>query len=476
MSLNSVQDLAKVFVRAITPSGSPIPNASMNFTVESFSDSFLLDVIEKKQIPADIIKKIKSIFLTCVYATSYCFGLAKDTTQPEQLAQVTFSACSLNFYYQALTLFLQKIESFNNELSKNLEGCLSNQIPEDVYVAFVYSYMNFMKSISIFNSSIDLDSSFLPQSYQISSLKEHIDPIYSQVNALVQESERIRGEGKVSGISQLSSSIENLNSIVSQTIFTISSLRNRLLDNISPLYPEEPYMAFQEYSQRLTNTLNLITVLSVRIISFNPSIFPSFMEILSQIVQKMTLTVARTSSLLRFSGKLMEYTNEAKLAQSEISSLIPQLLQIIIQGIQTDNQNLIPEPLRSFCEGDNSEMFDLFKDLLQLNSEFNTNFETLMASMRLDRRFAIFQKIDLDFSSKITEAALPSIEATSKLAVQLLSPGDNVGGLNTFISQMIKKFNDFQQFLGQSQEILQDYKFEIQLITDNMTKFAEVYQ
>jgi dGTP triphosphohydrolase len=469
-------DLAEALNHAVTPPDQKPPEHQFTFnilTVPTFLDDEIV-----AGFGAGFQERINQLFITIGFTNALAFGLPKKTSGNATACQIAYGAASLVYYTGALQYFANAMPNFASQCIVTSVACSKKEVDEDTMVRDATALYGWLSLCSIFNAGITLSLNLLPPDFTPPNFTPVLQNIFATVPEIIQQCDNLRiaagaGQAVDSLASELMSKHKAVQKLCAELATTLDAVEPKVKALFTPLYPEPEYIDFQNYARRFTDAFAQIALIAIRVGPSDPAGFPAFWAAFDASVCQVFEAIAPIMRILRFRGEFEGSVSAARKAHAALSPALAQFLQLFLQ--------VLPKCPTALNQRAQERAGHLFQGIQGMIAEYPSRLETLIAAMRKDRRFIVFQQVGSKSGSAITEAAKDAIESAAKIVIQLIR-GGNQGEIYATIQQLGTQFQAFalfaQDFLAQATDaglktsIIQ----QKQLIERTMTLFLQGFQ
>ncbi|KAH0786800.1 hypothetical protein GPJ56_009329 [Histomonas meleagridis] len=443
--MTNITELINGLNRAITPANGVLQEIEVQLTAQSFSNALVRDVIQRNGLPQEIFNSVDNIASAILFAKAISFGYPKELPPGDAMAQVIYGNSTLAFYFEELKRYVASIPGFIEEFLQTTIDYINAKVSEAVYSKVAYSILDYISIIQTLASAADLENQQIPSEYSIiSEVRPYLDQLTNQIIAAIQNGDAYRiafmNHQPTNDLEQtFIASVKTANETIQKQVELYGLLQQKILDSFMPSFNEEAYIHFQQYAQQYSSSVASICLLSLKIGMYSPS----SLQILAQVLERMAKfgydIFAPVFNIMRFRDKFEKAIEDSKTAHESIGQFFAPLLQSLVQ-IQPD----LPIPFQNVV---NTQLVPLFETLQRLNIEYDQEMDKLIAAMKQDRKFSVFQTLGQLAPSELSEAAKPTMEIAGRILSQILKTGATIEDINENIQSLNTEYSEFSAFV-----------------------------
>ncbi|OHT09213.1 hypothetical protein TRFO_21942 [Tritrichomonas foetus] len=475
----ALEELATGLNQALTPSNVRPVDSEVKLTALAFGQGVSRDIVEKNHLPSETVDSVGHLYATTLFSNSVCFGVPKKNYENCSVTQITYSSSALVFYFDNLDFFIGVIPSFITDFVKVTMQHIKGEVSEEQFTKTAYAFVDYITIIQLLCAGADLEVPNLPAEFQLPQLKSQIDNLCQLALKCIQDGDLLRGihaacQPTTEQEGVLAASLQNLNNLVPTFHQLFTLLNSKINEQFDTLFGEQAYIDWQLYCKNFTSIISKIIMTAYKVALYSPDTFIIVTQVLQQLANFSFETVNPFMTLLRFRGKFDQFVKSSKEAHDKMGSIFAPLLQAII--------NIIPKCPQPFAESVNGHLVPLFNELQKLHGEYDSRVEVLIAAMKADRRFSVFQSIGLGENSEVAEAAKATIEITNKIVTQLIKQTSSINEIAESLQKLTVEFETFSKFVVQYTESVQTMTQKVKLIqqrdaiNNSLNQFVSSFQ
>jgi len=473
-----LEELLQSLSESLTPSSSTIPEANVQLTASSFGAVIIGDLAKKLNWTETEINSVGNMFCAGFFANACSFGLLNSIPNKESSTQVVYSSSALVVYFENLLHFIGLIPDFMKYLIGELNMIVQGKGSVDDFSVSITALIELIRYTQVFSSHIDIESDLIRMAIEVPPIKTQIEGllgliiqnlnIANDIYTIVSQSHSPNEK-----IVQFTSLAQAVLEAVPQYKEAISTIISSINSNVNDLYVEDYYSAFQKHLKEFASLSLHISIQSIIIASFDSDNFPIVVQVLIQFIDRVFIIVSKLTKMMRFRGQFDSVLEEIKTAHNTMGIIFTPLLQALV--------NYLPLAPLPFRESSENKLVSLFTQLQKLHQQLPDKLETMISSLRQDRRFSVFAQFSNNSNSPITEHANELFEHSHKLATQILKSDIQINDLAQTISLVSTEYG---KFMGVLSQIISDHVTMVNqthlirqkdAITYSMNMFASVF-
>lgn len=357
----------------ITPPNQKVESSQIKFTTYSLAEGLLKAINNENTLPKDYFNEIGYLFAISIINGSMCFGIPQKYLDKVNTIANSYSTL---IYYRCIDMFLSEtipfMEYLHNVTMETIQGTKTN----DDFQKVINSFIDYFTVIQCMAEIIIYDIQNLPDDFKI-SIKDQINEQTDQILKCFRGYDELRAlkEAKLERKPSIDYSVELkiLHENHSKLHQIISIIQNKIIDNFSVIFCEQPFIEWQLYCLKIADTLAMITFITFKIASYDPTKLVQTIQSLQQIQILSYLTI---SPLLIFFRNRMELETACKISKTahlKLIESIPSLLSLIISIIPS-----CPPPFDNFFK---DKIYNFFKEIQNLNGEYDDRISKLLKSI-----------------------------------------------------------------------------------------------
>ena len=432
----SLSDLVNGLNNALTPCQEPLEEREVQFTAFGFGPQLIKKLIEDKKVPDEYSEKESELFSQTFLTYAIVFGTTLEKIDDKILPQIVSSSSALCIYYDLLATHLDDANILIMHMNNQLGLLFQNSVSSDDVLKSTETVISFMSFAMMICAFADSETGYLPESFQISKTGEKFTEFCNLIQQLVDLCEkcRVTFDTDPQLVSQYQDEYVSLFQEIQVKIQEFSNFYRSYAEAIryqfQPLFEEEPLQQFQEYMKRITNAMFTITFFATKISEYDVDIFQTVYAVLLEFTKRFYIINSNSTSLFRFRGNFNEYVEQIRAAAADIKQICGPL-----QAQMATTISKIPEPYQNIISQRTSTSF---QSLTQLLASFDDLFDYILAALRSDKRFPLFESIHANLEGEVTRKAVPLIKSSVIIAFNLIEAEHD----NEQILQNIKQIPD----------------------------------
>lgn len=440
--MTSLEDFVSALNDSLTPSSSPPCEAQVECTASSFGKTFIGNVAQKLQWSEDQIKNADQLFTNTFFALASVNGLVTEKVDQADVPQLVFTTSALITYIEYLTYMLNTLNLLINGVQKQAELATQNQIDPNAYIESVTALHEFAQLTQYVVVHYDTEIPLTKNAIQVPALDEQMNTVFSAIVQLYNIAGAIYNDisqqnDPNTNYAQFMQLYNQISQVVPALVTMISQIKESLCQTITPIYSEPEYNDFQLFLKGFTKNSAMLYLISTIIGMSNTSSFHMTISVLKILSEQLHIIDSKITRILRFRGNFDTTVKEIHQAYQTMSEIFKPLLENLIQTI--------PMVQASYREAAEKSIVESFQLVQKDFADFNGKFENLLAAIKKDRRFSVFQNIDLIGNSPIVTEAQQLILNAVSLSTQLLK--DNAS-TDVIVASVQSIYGHYQQFIN----------------------------